>query len=162
MEFFKIMKTRTPISLYYLFNISSRKEDLLITPQPNHQFIYRSSYLWNEFRKSESLKLTSSCSTVKNTLRRSLIKAQGKFGSDWCDNNFTEFWSTRWHMSKHFSKPLIHFSFNSSYACSFSHEITAHIILYLIIEPQSLYKHLSNGFSRISSFSARCMNVKLS
>ena len=91
MEFFKIMKTRTPISLYYLFNISSRKEDLLITPQPNHQFIYKSSYLWNEFRKSESLKLTSSCSTVKNTLRRSLIKAQGKFGSDWCDNNFTEF-----------------------------------------------------------------------
>ena len=91
MECFKVIKFRVPISLYYLFNISNRKDDLLITPFPSNQFMYRSSYLWNEFRKSSSLNFNSPLSSAKNTLRNSLLKAQGRYGADWSDKNFTEF-----------------------------------------------------------------------
>ena len=91
MECFKIIKSRVPISLYYLFNRSSRKEDLLITPSPTNQFMYRSASLWNEFRKLTSINSNSSPSSVKKILKNSLLKAQSKYGADWCDNNFTEF-----------------------------------------------------------------------
>ena len=91
MECFKVIKFRVPISLYYLFNISNRKDDLLITPFPSNQFMYRSSYLWNEFRKSSSVNFNSPLSSAKNTLKNSLLKAQGRYGADWCDKNFTEF-----------------------------------------------------------------------
>ena len=91
MELFKILKSRVPISLFSLFSISSRKDNLLITPCPTNQFVYKSSRLWNEFRKVSSLNFTSSCSSVKNFLKQSLLSVQNRYGADWCNNNFTEF-----------------------------------------------------------------------
>ena len=91
MEFFKIIRTRVPISLYYLFNISNRKDNLIITPLPTNQFIYKSGWLWNQFCKVGSLNFTSSPSKVKNILKRSLLNAQGRYEADWSDKNFTEF-----------------------------------------------------------------------
>ena len=91
MELFKILKSRTPISLFSLFSISNRKDNLLITPCPTSQFMYKSAWLWNEFRKVSHLNFTSSCSSVKNFLKQSLLSVQNRYGADWCNNNFTEF-----------------------------------------------------------------------
>ena len=50
-DVFKILKYRTPISLYTSFTTSGRKETLLITPSSSHGFIHRSSTLWNLVRQ---------------------------------------------------------------------------------------------------------------
>ena len=47
LETFKILKFRRPISMYGIFNISQRKEDLLITPLPSKNFTYTAASLWN-------------------------------------------------------------------------------------------------------------------
>ena len=52
MELFKIVKFRTPMSLYSLLNISDRKDTLLITPSPTKHFIYKSAY--HKRRKSNN------------------------------------------------------------------------------------------------------------
>ena len=51
METLKILKNRSPNSMYTLFSISPRKETYLITPIPNPQFLYNSSFIWNTVRK---------------------------------------------------------------------------------------------------------------
>jgi hypothetical protein len=51
MELFKIVKFRTPMSLFSLLNVSDRKDTLLITPSPTKHFIYKSAFHWNSFRK---------------------------------------------------------------------------------------------------------------
>ena len=91
LELFKILKSRVPYSLFSSFTLSNRKDNLLITPYPTNQFVYKSAWLWNEFRKITSLNFTSSCSSVKNVLKNSLLSAQNRYGSEWCEKNFTEF-----------------------------------------------------------------------
>jgi hypothetical protein len=92
MELFKIVKYRVPISIYDLFVRSDRKETYIITPNPSHNFIYKSSWLWNEFRKIIGpLDFTSPISSIKNLLTKSLLSAQARHGNEWCNVNFTEF-----------------------------------------------------------------------
>ena len=94
MEFLKIMKYRIPISLYSLFEMSSRKDTYMITPTPTHQFIYKSAWLWNEFRKIiglMNLDFSSSCSSIKAILTKSLINTQCMHGNDWHKDNFDGF-----------------------------------------------------------------------
>ena len=91
MELVKIIKYHTPVSLYYLLNISNRKDNLLITPFPSSQFLYKSAWLWNEFQKTGPYDFTSSYNTLKGRLKCSLLKVQGMYGSDWCEYNFTKF-----------------------------------------------------------------------
>jgi hypothetical protein len=92
LEIFKIVKFRTPMSLYSILNISDRKDTLMITPSPTRHFIYKSAFHWNTFRKvMGNLDFTSSCSSVKNVLKKSLLESQGRYGTDWCDKNFSEF-----------------------------------------------------------------------
>ena len=91
MEMFKTIKSHVPVSLFYLFKLSSRKDNLLITPAPTDQFIYKSARLWNEFRNTSTLTFASRISAVKNALRNSLLSAQSRYGSEWNDLNFTEF-----------------------------------------------------------------------
>ena len=89
-EIFKILKTRTPISLYSLFKISSRKETLLITEMPSSQFVYKASILWNEIRDHLSiLDLRYSHNKFKSNLKHSIFTTQ-HFGDkfDWQDFNF--------------------------------------------------------------------------
>ena len=94
MELFKIIKFRVPISLYSTFNRSDRKETLFITPNPTHNFVYKSSWLWNMFSKvSGHLDFSSSSNSMKNVLKRSLLSAQDRYGDAWCESNFTEFGS---------------------------------------------------------------------
>ena len=49
MEMFTTVKSHLPVSLFSLFKLSTRKDNLL-TPRPTDQFIYKSTSLWNEFR----------------------------------------------------------------------------------------------------------------
>ena len=93
MEMFKTVKSHVPVSLCCLFNPSTRKDNLLITPNPTHQFIYKSAWLWNQFRNTTSLTFSSKYSAVKNYLRQSLLGAQSRHGTEWNNLNFTEFWS---------------------------------------------------------------------
>ena len=86
----KLLKFRTPISLYSCFNISNRKETLLITPKPSTSFFSQSTSLWNVIRdilyiKDFSIKL----SKVKRQLK-SLIVQRQKLGDqeEWADENF--------------------------------------------------------------------------
>ena len=89
MEVFKILKYRTPISLYSLFTRSNRKDTLLITPSSSQHFIFKSSDLWNLVR--QKLKLFdlsyTKISSFKSLLKK-LITNYQKFGDDtvWNDN----------------------------------------------------------------------------
>ena len=89
METFKILKLRTPYSLYSLFTISNRKETLLITPSSSHGFIHRASALWNLIRQKVKLFDFSlvKVSSLKNTCKN-LINAYQKQGDEmvWNDN----------------------------------------------------------------------------
>ena len=88
-EVFKILKYRTPISLYSLYIRSTRKESLLITPTSSHHFIFRSTEIWNLVR--QKLKINDlACTkfgTIKSSLKRLIIKYQ-KFGDpiEWNTN----------------------------------------------------------------------------
>ena len=91
-ELFKIIKYRVPISMYDLFVRSDRKETYIITPNPSHNFIYKSSRLWNEFWKIIGpLDFTSPISSIKNQLTKSLLDAQARHGNEWCNINFSDF-----------------------------------------------------------------------
>ena len=93
MELFKIVKYRLPISLYELFNRSNRREDLFRTPSPSDNFIYKSASLWNTFIGTCGRRdfVTSSCNSIKLSLKKSLLKAQNELPNSWCDDNFSKF-----------------------------------------------------------------------
>ena len=93
MELFKIIKYRLPISLYELYSKSSRRDDLLITPVPSHNFFYKSASLWNNFIGTCGRRdfVTSSCYSIKSSLKKSLLVAQNEPVDSWCSNNFDKF-----------------------------------------------------------------------
>ena len=47
---YKIIKLRTPISMFSCFNVSTRKETLLHLPKiVSDQFFYKAASIWNKF-----------------------------------------------------------------------------------------------------------------
>jgi hypothetical protein len=77
MEVFKILKLRCPMSLFDLFNVSSRKEITLITPFPSNDFIYRATSIWNTIApKLKLLDYSHSISLAKSTLKKALLHIQ--------------------------------------------------------------------------------------
>ena len=91
----KLLKFHSPISLFSLFNLSKRKETLLITPQKNDSFVHKSSSLWNAFRRSEEgskiKDFATSISRMKSCIKTFLARRQ-KLGDveEWHPNiNFT-------------------------------------------------------------------------
>ena len=89
-EVFKILKFRTPVSLYYQFNRSRRKETLLISPQFSQSFIYRSTFQWNTIRQKLVIDdFAHKLNAFKSVVSKLLINAQ-KIGDvdQWIDQNF--------------------------------------------------------------------------
>ena len=89
-EVFKILKFRTPVSLYYQFNRSHRKETLLISPQFSQSFIYRSTFQWNAIRQKLVIDdFAHKLNAFKSGVSKLLINAQ-KIGDvdQWIDQNF--------------------------------------------------------------------------
>ncbi len=87
------MKYRLPISLYSLFTRSKRRDNRFRTPKPTHNFVYKSSWLWNKYLNTDKeLNFAStSCNSLKTRLNISLIAAQNRYFNDWHKDNFQEF-----------------------------------------------------------------------
>ena len=90
METLKILKLRTPLSLYDMYIRSTRKDTTLITPFPSDDFISRSTKIWNTLTpKLKLLDFSFKISLAKSKLKKALLKNQ--FGGDmitWTENNF--------------------------------------------------------------------------
>ena len=80
-ELFKLLKFRTPISLFELFNLSKRpgKETLLLSTLPSNSFVHKAASLPNTFRQLITLKdFNITQSAFKNKLRNTILLSQNK------------------------------------------------------------------------------------
>ena len=76
-----ILKFRTPISLFSLFEFSKRigKETLIYLPSPSDSFVYRLGKIWNT--ACSKLKITSftfNINHLKSSLKRAISKTQNE------------------------------------------------------------------------------------
>ena len=77
MEVFKILKLECPSSLYNKFQISARKETMLISQFPSQDFVSRSTKLWNTVAsKLDITEFSYKISHAKNILKKALLKLQ--------------------------------------------------------------------------------------
>ena len=77
----KILKFRTPMSLYSLFNLSNRvgKETLIILPKSSNSYIRRSAAIWNTVRNHLSLNaFTFKPNTLKSQIKVAILNAQSE------------------------------------------------------------------------------------
>ena len=76
-----ILKFRTPISLFSLFDFSKRpgKETLIYLPSPSDSFVYRLGKIWNT--TCNKLRITSfsfKFTLIKSSIKRAISKAQSE------------------------------------------------------------------------------------
>ena len=91
MEVYKILKYHLPISIYSLFNRSTRKEGLLITSTVLNNFVSRSSRMWNMFGQSGGrVDLNLSDCAMKKCIKSMLLELE-TYSETWCDSNFDGF-----------------------------------------------------------------------
>ena len=90
LEIMKILKLRTPISLYSHYSLSQRKTTLLLTPKPSTNFIYKSSVIWNILvKKLEISDFTFKINPTKNKLKKLLLLNQHSHDdTEWLQVNF--------------------------------------------------------------------------
>ena len=89
---FKILKFRTPIALNACFNLSCRKETLLLTPRPSINFIYQASSVWNKVRTLLNISDFSVKLGITKTKLKKLILCREKMGdrNEWSEENFNQ------------------------------------------------------------------------
>ena len=78
-DIFKILKFRTPISLYTLINLSNRtgKDTLVLTPRPSNSYCYRLGTIWNFIRGQLSIhEFTISQSSFKSSIKKFILGVQ--------------------------------------------------------------------------------------
>ena len=90
-EVYKILKLRVPISLYSLFDLSLRKETLLVSQPPSNNFLCMATRLWNDCRQNHSITdFSTSIGSLKSKVKTYLLKIQkGVDCEAWCDNDYT-------------------------------------------------------------------------
>ena len=90
LEVYKVLKLRRPISVHSLFTVSKRKETLLITTHPTHQFTYQAGIIWNKIRQNLSiLDFSVSIASLKSLVKTFLINKQGHASTvEWVVCNF--------------------------------------------------------------------------
>ena len=90
MEIFKILKFRTPISLFSKFQLSQRKQTLILTPVPCTDFIYKSSVIWNSLRNSLGINdFSINISLIRSKLKALILSKQHSLSEiDWLTENF--------------------------------------------------------------------------
>lgn len=90
-ETYKILKLRTPMSLYELYNISTRKETLLLSQNSSCKFIDASTKLWNTFNEKLSINdLMTSIGSVKVNVKKLILKTQKDHDQkEWCYLNYS-------------------------------------------------------------------------
>ena len=78
-ELFKVIKLRTPMSIYELMKRSERRENYFISLPPSSLFDYQASNFWNKCRKSNSeIDFTTSIKIVKTKLKICLLETQNR------------------------------------------------------------------------------------
>ena len=88
---YKILKLRTPISLYTLFDKSDRKETLLLSQNSSCTFIDMSTKMWNEYREKLSVNdyMATSIGSLKRKIKKHLLSVQkGHDEKEWSDLNY--------------------------------------------------------------------------
>ena len=78
-EMFKILKFRTPMSIFELFQLSDRtgRETLLLTPSPSDSFLYHGCLIWNVVRDLVKLyDFNSRNLTIKSVLKKKILETQ--------------------------------------------------------------------------------------
>ena len=90
LEAYKILKLRVPISLYSLFNISQRKETLLVSQPPSNNFICMATKLWNYFRQKLCIvDFSTSIGSLKSKMKTYLLTTQKGIDCEtWCDQDY--------------------------------------------------------------------------
>ena len=90
-EIYKILKLRSPMSIYSCISISKRKQNLLLTDNPINLFM--SAKLWNRFCKDiigDSMDFPGNIGSVKGNLKRILFQNQSKYDKKlWRTLNYT-------------------------------------------------------------------------
>ena len=94
LEIFKIIKFRTPISLYDCLNISKRKPLLIIPPEPSSQFLYKatatSNLVTNKHKIKEFGDFSINTSNFKNKLKTILLIYQSMHDTNtWSTMNYS-------------------------------------------------------------------------
>ena len=89
LEMIKILKLRTPISLYSClkFNISDRKPTLMIRPDKSNSFLYRATKIWNCLKchvLTNTNDFSDKFNKIKNNLKAFLIMNQSKLSNKNC------------------------------------------------------------------------------
>ena len=90
LEVFKILKFRSPISLYDAYKMSGRKQTLIVLDKQTRGYISRSSTLWNDFRTELGIHdFAFTIGKFKMGLKKRLMKSQ-MIGSpdEWCEENY--------------------------------------------------------------------------
>ena len=63
--------------MYGLFNLSQRKDTLLLTPNPDSQFVYKASSIWNMTRQVlQNNDFSHSTGALKSSLKTHILKIQ--------------------------------------------------------------------------------------
>ena len=90
MEVFKILKLECPRSLHDQFHISTRKQTSLISQLPSHDFVSRSTKLWNTIAPKFGItEFSHKISHAKTTLKKALLKLQHTAdGVGWTSSDF--------------------------------------------------------------------------
>lgn len=93
MEVLKILKFRTPISMYSLFTTSVRRSMKLTPPFPTKYFVYNAAKLWNSLQPLLEINdFSVSISSIKTCLKKLLVDNQSAHGDmEWDKQNFFSF-----------------------------------------------------------------------
>ncbi len=90
MELLKVLKFRSPPSIYAKFNPSKRKPTLLLLNSPSENFIHRSAQIWNILApRLGILDYSVKISATRNMLKKALLKRQHEEETiDWTPEDY--------------------------------------------------------------------------
>ena len=76
-ELFKVLKFRSPISLYSQFDLSARKDTLIITAHPSINFNYKAGVIWNTMRTRLNITdFSTKFGPLKHNLKKLILTQQ--------------------------------------------------------------------------------------
>ena len=91
LEILKILKLRTPMSIFSFFELSDLNPAFIITPSPTNYFSYKSAFLWNFVNNivlGEQNDFSINISLFKLTLKRYLLLRQSAHDpKEWISKN---------------------------------------------------------------------------
>ena len=86
----KILKFRTPISIYSKFELSDRKATLVKIPRQHNSLAFKLGQIWNEVRnRFQVVDFSMKIAPLKDGIKKILLLRQGKNDPlEWDETNF--------------------------------------------------------------------------